>query len=130
MFHHASPQKDRDGDYIVSWINVTEATFERYSTSGEALIALTNYSNRYPDNVYMLSKVVRKASDIAARKASLSRRERQVLELVLSGQASKNIAVDLGLSRRTVEHHRRRINTKMGTRSIADLVRTCHAVVP
>jgi two-component system CheB/CheR fusion protein len=59
----------------------------------------------------------------AAQIASLTARQRQVMELVLSGQASKNIAADLGISQRTVENHRASIMEKTGTRSIPELVR-------
>ncbi len=61
--------------------------------------------------------------DAVARIASLTVRQRQVMELVLNGQPSKNIAADLGISQRTVENHRASIMEKTGTKSIPDLVR-------
>jgi two-component system CheB/CheR fusion protein len=59
----------------------------------------------------------------AARLAGLTARQRQILDLVLSGQPSKNIAVDLGISRRTVENHRAAIMHKTGSKSLPALVR-------
>jgi two-component system, chemotaxis family, CheB/CheR fusion protein len=59
----------------------------------------------------------------AAKITALTRRERQVMELVLAGKHSKNIAFDLGISQRTVETHRARIMKKTGSRSIAALAR-------
>jgi two-component system CheB/CheR fusion protein len=55
--------------------------------------------------------------------ASLTLRQRQIMDMVLAGQASKNIAADLGISQRTVENHRASIMEKLGTRSIPALAR-------
>jgi two-component system response regulator DctR len=57
------------------------------------------------------------------RTATLSARERQVMDLVVVGQASKAIAQTLGISHRTVELHRHRIFHKLGVQSVAELVR-------
>ncbi len=54
---------------------------------------------------------------------SLTPRERQVMELVVDGAANKVVAIDLGLSERTVEIHRAKVMEKMGARSVAHLVR-------
>jgi two-component system CheB/CheR fusion protein len=55
--------------------------------------------------------------------AKLSPRQRQVMDLVLAGHPSKIIAVDLGISQRTVENHRASIMKKTGTNCIAALAR-------
>jgi FixJ family two-component response regulator len=62
-------------------------------------------------------------SDIAARVENLTKREREVLELVVTGKANKVIAFELGVSQRTVEIHRARVMAKMQAHSLADLVR-------
>jgi len=54
---------------------------------------------------------------------TLTYRERQILQFVVDGRTNKEIAVDLGLSYRTVEVHRRHIMEKIGARNTADLVR-------
>ena len=54
---------------------------------------------------------------------SLSDREREVLELVAKGLMNKVIAQDLGISERTVEVHRAQVMTKLGVRTLAQLVR-------
>jgi two-component system, chemotaxis family, CheB/CheR fusion protein len=59
--------------------------------------------------------------------ASLTMRQRQILDLVLSGHPSKNIAADLGISQRTVDNHRAAIMKKTGSKSVPALVRTALA---
>ncbi|HEV2287109.1 MAG TPA: response regulator [Steroidobacteraceae bacterium] len=60
---------------------------------------------------------------IRDRIASLTPREREVLELIVRGLASKVMAQEMGVSTRTVELHRSRVMGKMGANSIAQLVR-------
>ena len=55
--------------------------------------------------------------------AGLTARQRQIMDLVLAGHPSKNIAADLGVSQRTVENHRAAIMKKTGSRSIPALIR-------
>ena len=59
---------------------------------------------------------------ISAREASLTPREREVFQRVASGQANKVVAIELGISERTVEVHRSQIMKKMQVRSLAELV--------
>ena len=59
----------------------------------------------------------------AARLAHLTRREREVLDLVLAGLLNKEIALHLAISQRTVELHRRRIMQKLQAESAVDLAR-------
>jgi two-component system response regulator FixJ len=60
---------------------------------------------------------------IRMRLASLTPREREVMDLVVHGKANKVIAGDLDLSQRTVEIHRARVMEKMEASSLAHLVR-------
>ncbi|HMK86825.1 MAG TPA: response regulator transcription factor [Steroidobacteraceae bacterium] len=62
-------------------------------------------------------------SDVLHRLESLTPREREVMNLIVEGSANKVIAIDLGLSERTVEIHRAKVMEKMGARSVAHLVR-------
>jgi two-component system, LuxR family, response regulator FixJ len=59
-----------------------------------------------------------------ARLASLSQRERQVLDGLIAGHPNKTIAFDLRISPRTVEVYRANLMTKMRASSLSDLVRT------
>jgi len=62
--------------------------------------------------------------------AGLTPRQRQVMDLVLAGHPSKNIAADLGVSQRTVENHRAAVMKKTGSRSIPALIRLALAAAP
>jgi two-component system response regulator FixJ len=62
-------------------------------------------------------------SETATRLASLTPRERQVLDHLVLGRRSKTIASELGISTRTVEFHRARVMEKMAAGSISHLVR-------
>jgi DNA-binding NarL/FixJ family response regulator len=55
--------------------------------------------------------------------ASLSPRERDILEAIIAGETSKETARRLALSPRTVEVHRAHILKKLGARNTADLLR-------
>ncbi len=65
-----------------------------------------------------------KATDrIREHLASLTPREREVLDLVTAGKPNKVMAGDLDVSQRTIEIHRARVMEKMQARSLAQLVR-------
>jgi len=61
-------------------------------------------------------------AEIGRRVETLSPREREVMERIVAGQANKVIAIELGLSERTIEIHRAKVMTKTGARSLAELV--------
>ncbi len=61
--------------------------------------------------------------EAASHIAGLTPRQRQIMELVLAGHPSKNIAADLGISQRTVENHRAAIMKRTGAKSLPALAR-------
>jgi FixJ family two-component response regulator len=66
----------------------------------------------------------RAAQNVAQQRiASLTRRERQVLQYIIDGSLNKQIAAALGTVEQTVKVHRSRVMKKMGARSVAELVR-------
>lgn len=54
--------------------------------------------------------------------ATLSGREREVLDGLVSGKSTKVIAAELGIGSRTVEEYRANVNVKMGVSSFSELV--------
>jgi two-component system, LuxR family, response regulator FixJ len=68
-------------------------------------------------------ETVERHADLKRRAESLTPREREVMAMVVDGRANKVIAIDLGLSERTVEIHRANVMEKMGARSVAHLVK-------
>jgi FixJ family two-component response regulator len=64
-----------------------------------------------------------KVAKDTANYASLTAREREIMEHVVTGQINKRIAADVGLSEVTVKIHRAQVMRKMGAGSVADLVR-------
>ncbi|HEY3147983.1 MAG TPA: response regulator [Dongiaceae bacterium] len=61
------------------------------------------------------------AQSVTHRLATLSQREREVMDMILAGKANKVIADDLSIAMRTVEVHRARVLEKMGVRSAVEL---------
>ncbi len=70
------------------------------------------------------TRVARTAlAELQQRCQTLSPREVEVFERVAAGQANKVVAIELGISERTVEIHRAQVMQKMGARALAQLVR-------
>ena len=65
----------------------------------------------------------RERREAADRVASLSQREREVLDGLVDGKANKMIAYDLGISVRTVEVYRANVMSKLRVKSLSELVR-------
>lgn len=73
-------------------------------------------------------RVERKGRDEArGRVSGLSRREREVLDLILAGRRTKQIAAELFRTEKTIEFHRRNIMRKTGAKSVVELARLAEA---
>ncbi len=82
--------------------------------------------NKLMDRVLEALAASREATAAAAihqRRAGLSAREREVLDLILEGNMNKVIADKLGISMRTVEVHRAHIFDKMNVKTAVELAR-------
>ncbi len=120
---YADP-KARIADLEILLVQVTaDLKSARLSLSAELAAARTEEAAPSEEaEVEMLPPLLVKT--LATRRISLlTSRQRQVMELVLAGHPSKNIAVDIGISQRTVENHRAAIMRKTGATSLPALVR-------
>lgn len=82
------------------------------------------------DDEQLLNQVLAALGDVAEETyhvplASLSARQRAVLDRVLEGKPNRQIAEELAISLKTVEFHRARIMQKLGVRTAAELFRRC-----
>ncbi|MBP1598985.1 MAG: Response regulator [Acidobacteria bacterium] len=68
-------------------------------------------------------QTIAETAALAARFATLTRREREVMEHVSAGHLNKQIAFDLGTGEQNIKIHRAHVMKKMGVNSLADLVR-------
>jgi DNA-binding CsgD family transcriptional regulator len=75
-------------------------------------------------NQTLEAKLVAFRNSAPLRVARLTARQHQVLDLILAGYPSKNIAFDLRISQRTVENHRAAIAKATGAKSLPTLVHT------
>ena len=65
----------------------------------------------------------RQSDRFERRRAELTPREREVMELVIAGRHNREIATELGISARTVEVHKARMMAKLEAESVPQLVR-------
>jgi RNA polymerase sigma factor (sigma-70 family) len=72
------------------------------------------------DKSYRIDATARESQELRARLDELTAREREILGMAISGQSSRSIAEQLGLSQRTVENHRLRINKKLQTGNLLE----------
>lgn len=85
--------------------------------------ALLNAVRAALDTRHQTERQDSERAETLTRLASLTVRERQVLDGLVAGRANKIIAFDLSISPRTVEIYRANVMTKMQAQSLSDLVR-------
>jgi DNA-binding NarL/FixJ family response regulator len=103
-----------------------DGAFEELATAIRSVIANKVYLSPRIANVvvddYARRPAGQQTSDASAF-ARLTPREREVLQLMAEGRATKEIAMDLKVSIKTVETHRRQIMEKLSIHSVAELTK-------
>jgi DNA-binding NarL/FixJ family response regulator len=103
-----------------------DGAFEELATAIRSVVANKVYLSPRIANVVLDDYVHRDASGMASDTsafAKLTPREREVLQLMSEGRATKEIAMDLHVSIKTVETHRRQIMEKLDIHSVAELTK-------
>ena len=72
--------------------------------------------------------IVTQRKIVFQKMAKLTRREKEVLALVVTGLQNKVIGYKLGVREKTIKVHRSRVHQKMGVRNLAELVRMTVAI--
>ena len=109
-----------DVPLAVEAMKIGAADFLEKPFDDEVLLASVRSALRQQDAE---SKRRGERAEVEARLASLSNRERDVLDGLVAGRANKQIAFDLGISPRTVEIYRANLMNKMQAGSLSELVR-------
>jgi FixJ family two-component response regulator len=73
-------------------------------------------------------KQAEELADLRTRLCALTRRERDVFDLVVNGRLNKQIAAELGIAEKTVKVHRARVMRKMSVKSVAGLARIAERI--
>jgi two-component system response regulator FixJ len=71
-----------------------------------------------------------RGDDVVKRLATLTRRELEVLDHVVDGQISTEIAIKLDVNYKTIEAHRAKINRKMNAKNVAQLISLVNGARP
>ncbi|NQU64210.1 MAG: response regulator [SAR324 cluster bacterium] len=132
IINHNSPirksylQYQRNNESYILDLCITSIQNEDNLTMGAALI-FSDKTNQASMSVELVSKEadLAKAQNMVLQLLTL--RERQVLQQIVDGQTTKEIAVNLDISPRTVEFHRYNLMRKLNVQDIPSLVR--HAII-
>ena len=109
-----------DVDLAVAAMKAGACDFIEKPVSRDALLATIDRAIAQSHDIGIVQALQEAA---AGHIAELTLRQHQVMDLVLAGHPSKNIAADLGISQRTVENHRAAVMHKMGAKSLPELAR-------
>lgn len=100
-----------------------ECLFDELVAAIRAVAAGGRYLSPRITEVVVDDYVKRLSSGAEAPSASLTSREREVLQLVAEGKSTKQIALELHVSTKTIEANRRQIMEKLGMHSVAELTK-------
>jgi len=100
-----------------------DCAFEELVTAIQTVLSDHTYLSPTIADI-LVRNYVRKPPGISeAAPSALTPREKELLQLLAEGKTAKQIATALGISIKTVETHRRNITQKLGTGSVADLIK-------
>lgn len=111
----------------------TRYSFRAQSSSGDVVTLDASISSARVDGDLLITTIVRRISPAVTPPfeipgvAALSPREREVIEHLLAGKRSKEIALLLDVSDKTIWTHRSRAFQKLGVQGLADLFRLVNA---
>lgn len=108
--------KDSSSDEMIKAIRMV-ANGEKYYSSPVATIILNGYMQQ-------LKKTDKPVVKIAPRRSKLSKKEKEILQFLVEGMSSREIAEKLQLSVRTVDNHRANMMRRLQVRNAAELVKT------
>lgn len=100
-----------------------DSAFEELAGAIATVVAGRTYLCPTAADIVVNSFVRRRTGRVASERRALTPREREVLQLLAEGKATKQIASLLGVSVKTIETHRSRIMHKLDIRSVAELTK-------
>jgi len=112
--------------YILSMLKAGSLGYILKESSKESLVIAINTvaaGNKYYSNEVSVTMINSLMKEDKPKKTEISKREEEVLELIVKGLTNIEIATELNISNRTVETHRRNILHKLDVRNTAELVR-------
>jgi DNA-binding CsgD family transcriptional regulator len=107
---------------IISEYKDESCTYQ--DVAGEAVCLIEPTTAGRPEDKFLENTLIFDVSN----GISLTKREGEILRLIVSGHTNKQIAQGLSRSERTVEFHRNRIMRKMGAHNAAELVKSAMGV--
>lgn len=115
-------------EYVVHMVRAGASGYLVKDSAGEDLLqavkALAGGGTFFgPQASQILAEQYRRPKDFTDPYGELTNREREVFHLIVSGQTTKEIAQELGITVKTADNHRTRVMAKIGARNTAELVR-------
>ena len=117
-------------EYVLRLLRLGAHGYVRKDTSPEELVRAIESVARgdaffSPSISHILHEFVQSSTDdqIAVNEEPISGREKEVLQMIAEGKTSKEVAMELNLSTRTVETYRVRLKRKLNARNLAELLK-------
>jgi DNA-binding NarL/FixJ family response regulator len=102
---------------------IKDSAFDELEHAVRIVMSGQTYINPKIASLVVESLVNQSANPNPSSFSLLTAREREVLQLIADGKSTKQIAIDLNVSSKTIESHRRQVMGKLNVRSVADLTK-------